>query len=230
MADYYDRLEIQLAQLTASGAHRRRPRWRWPIVPRLTLELVAVAAAVLVVVAVGVVLLTVGTSHRPSQQPTTVTHGPPVIHNYYPGPVPPPSGSLVCNADLEPPGTPPGIQRARHGEACARGVVIAYNKPPTGTEFTATATGLKPNAGGDVYAVWVLAAVSLPSGAYQVIKPERPQLLGVIKPGVGTNGKLAAQGVAPANIPSDLELLVTLQPHGSVKRPGRVVLSGFATL
>lgn len=224
MADYYDRLEIQLAQLTASGAHRRRPRWRWPTVPRLRLELVAVAAAVLVVVAVGIVLLSAGTSHRPSHQPTTVTHGPPVIHNYYPGPVPPPSGSLVCNADLEPPGTPPGIQRARHG------IFFAYNKPPTGTEFTVTAAGLKPNVGGDVYAVWVLAAVSLTSGGNQVIKPERPQLLGVIKPGVGSSGKLAAQGIAPTNAPSDMELLVTLQPHGSVKRPGRVVLSGFATL
>jgi hypothetical protein len=224
MADYYDRLEIQLAQLTASGAHRRRPRWRWPTVPRLRLELVAVAAAVLVVVAVGVVLLSAGTSHRPSHQPTTVTHGPPLIHNYYPGPVPPPSGSLVCNADLEPPGTPPGIERARHG------MLIAYNKPPIEFELTITATGLKPNAGGDVYALWVLPAVSLTSGGNQVIKPERPQLLGVIKPGVGSNGKLAAQGIAPTNAPSDLELLVTLQPHGSVKRPGRVVLSGFATL
>jgi hypothetical protein len=147
-----------------------------------------------------------------------------LIHNYYPGPVPPPSGSLVCNADLEPPGTPPGIERARHG------MLIAYNKPPIEFELTITATGLKPNAGGDVYALWVLPAVSLTSGGNQVIKPERPQLLGVIKPGVGSNGKLAAQGIAPTNAPSVLELLVTLQPHGSVKRPGRVVLSGFATL
>jgi hypothetical protein len=223
MADYYDRLETQLAHLTARGAHRRRRRWRG-IVPMVRLELVAVAAAVLVVVAVGVVLLTAGAGHHPSQQVTTVKPGPPVVHNYFPGALPPPSGSLVCNADLEPPGTPPGIQRARHG------MLIAYDKPPTGTEFTVTATGLKPNVGGDVYAVWVLAAVSLSSGGNQVIKPERPQLLGVIKPGVGTSGKLAAQAIASANIPSDVELLITLQPHGSLERPGRIVLSGFAPL
>ncbi len=223
MIDYYDRLETQLAALTERGAHRRRSTRR-ATVPRLRLGLVAVVAGMLLAVAVGAVLLSAGTSHRPSHQVTTVRHSPPLVHNYYPGALPPPSGPLVCNADLEPPGTPPGIERARHG------MVIAYNKPPTGSEFTITATGLKPNAAGDVYAVWVLPAVSLTSGGYQVIKPETPQLLGVIKPGVASSGKLAAQGVAPGNIPADLELLVTLQPHGSLKRPGRIVLSGFAPL
>lgn len=223
MLDYYDRLETQLAQLIERGAHRRRWTWR-PTALRVTLGPVAVIAAVLLAVAVGVALLSAGTSHRPSHQVTTARPGPPVVHNYYPGALPPPSGPLVCNADLEPPGTPPGVQRGRHG------MLIAYNKPPTGSEFTITATGLRPNAGGDLYAVWVLPAVSLTPGGYQVIKPERPQLLGVIKPGVGGSGKLAAQGVAPANIPSVLELVLTLQPHGSLNRPGRIVLSGFAAL
>jgi len=223
MIDYYDRLESQLAHLTARGAHGRARTWR-PTVPRVRLGPVAVVAAVLLVVAVGAVLLSAGTSHRPSHQVTTVRHGPPAVHNYYPGALPPPSGPLVCNADLEPPGTPPGIQRARHG------MVFAYDKPPTGSEFTITATGLKPTAGGDVYAVWALPAVSLPSGGYQVIKPESPQLLGVIRPGVGSSGKLAAQGVAPGNIPPVLELVLTLQPHGSLERPGGIVLSGFAPL
>jgi hypothetical protein len=223
MVDYYDRLETQLAELTASGAHRRRWTWRGSL-PRMRLGLVAVVAAVLLVVAVGAVLLSAGTSHRASHQVTKVRPGPPVVHNYYPGALPPPSGQLICNADLEPPGTPPGIQRRRHG------MVIAYDKPPTGSEFTITATGLKPNAGGDVYAVWVLAAVSLTSGGYQVIKPESPQLLGVIKPGVGSSGKLAAQGVAPGNVPPVLELVLTRQPQGSLNRLGRIVLSGFALL
>ena len=223
MIDYYDRLETQLAELTAKGAHRRRRMWRGSL-PRMRLGLVAVVAAVLIVVAVGTVLLSAGTSQRPSHQVTTLRHGPPVVRNYYPGALPPPSGPLVCNADLEPPGTPPGIERGRHG------MVIAYSKPPTGSEFTITATGLKPNAAGDVYAVWALPAVSLTSGGYQVIKPETPQLLGVIKPGVGSSGKLAAQGVAPGNVPPVLELVLTLQPRGSLNRLGRIVLSGFAPL
>jgi hypothetical protein len=223
MVDYYDRLETQLATLTERGAHRRRRGW-WPNVPRIRLELVAVAAALLVVVAVGVVLLTAGASHRPSHQVTTVRHGPPAIRNYYPQTVPPPSGPLVCNADLEPPGTAPGIQRPTHG------MLIAYSVAPTGTELTLTATGLKPNAGKDVYAVWALAAVSLVPNGYQLTRPEQPQLIGVVEPGVGSSGKLAAEAMAPTNVPSTLELLVTLQPHGSLKRPGRIVLSGFAVL
>ena len=72
--------------------------------------------------------------------------------------------------------------------------------------------------------------MSITSGGYQVIKPETPQLLGVIKPGVGSSGKLAAQGVAPGNVPPVLELVLTRQPQGSLNRLGRIVLSGFALL
>ena len=223
MIDYYDRLETQLAELTAKGAHRRRRMWRGGL-PPMRLGLVAVVAAVLLVVAVGAVLLSAGTSHRPSHQVTTVRHGPPVVHNYYPGALPPPSGQLICNADLEPPG--PRLASSAGG--------MAWSSPTTslqpGTEITITATGLNPNAGGDVYAVWLLPAVSIPSGGYQVIKPETPQLLGVIKPGVGSSGKLAAQGVAPGNVPPVLELVLTRQPQGSLNRLGRIVLSGFAVL
>ena len=84
MIDYYDRLETQLAELTAKGAHRGRRTWRGGL-PRMRLGLVAVVAAVLLVVAVGAVLLSAGTSHRPSHQVTTLRHGPPGRPQLLPG-------------------------------------------------------------------------------------------------------------------------------------------------
>jgi hypothetical protein len=95
-----------------------------------------------------------------------------------------------------------------------------------------TASGLRPNTDGDVYAVWLLQAAPRGGtvGSYRLLKPEKPRLLGVIEPGVGRDGKLAAEGSLPLSLlGSDYLLLITLQPHPSVATPGRTVLHGFVS-
>ena len=72
MADYYDRVEAQLARLTERGAHRRLRTWRLAL-PRVTARYLAVAASVLVVVAVGAVFLSAGTTAAGSTALTTMS-------------------------------------------------------------------------------------------------------------------------------------------------------------
>jgi hypothetical protein len=99
--------------------------------------------------------------------------------------------------------------------------------------FLITASGLRPNTNGSSYAVWLLEAATRGGtiGTYRLLEPQRPRLLGVIEPGVGSQGKLAAEGsVPPGLLGSDFLLLITLQPHESVAMPGRTVLHGFVSL
>jgi hypothetical protein len=100
-------------------------------------------------------------------------------------------------------------------------------------KFLITASGLRPNTNGSTYAVWLLEAATRGGtiGTYRLLKPQRPRLLGVIEPGVGSQGKLAAEGsVPPGLLGSDYLMLITLQPHQSNRTPGRIVLHGFVSL
>jgi hypothetical protein len=99
--------------------------------------------------------------------------------------------------------------------------------------FLITASGLRPNTNGSSYAVWLLEAATRGGaiGTYRLLEPQRPRLLGVIEPGVGSQGKLAAEGSVPtALLGTDYLLLITLQPHRSPATPGRTVLHGFVSL
>ncbi|MGN6167904.1 MAG: hypothetical protein ACTHQQ_06995 [Solirubrobacteraceae bacterium] len=75
MADYYDRLETQLVDSTARGAHRRRRGFALPT-RRFGFELVAVAASVLIVLVVAAALLSIGTARHGAQH-----HTPPATHS-----------------------------------------------------------------------------------------------------------------------------------------------------
>lgn len=215
MSDYYDRLGSQLADLTAHGAPRRLRLG--VVVPRLRPQMLALAVGVLVVLAVGAVFLSAGSVRRPvgSTKPAA-PNGPPVIHNYAPNKAPPLNGQLVCNTDL----------RAVGGGKSPSGVAFVDTKPPTQFEFSIIASHLSPNARGDVYAVWLLPAVQTASGAYQLISQGRPELVGFIKPVVGRDGKLAAEGVLPRDAGGSYELLITVERNASAKTPGRAVLEG----
>jgi hypothetical protein len=99
--------------------------------------------------------------------------------------------------------------------------------------FSITAVGLGPNTGASVYAVWLLQAVprSGTLGTFRLLEPQRPRLLGVIDPGVGHDGRLAAEGsVPPALLGDDDLLLITVQPYRTAATPGRTVLRGFVSL
>src|SRR5262249_24883226 len=113
MADYYDRLEAQLAELTARGAHRRR-LVRGPARLRIGVEFVAVAASLLVVLAVAPVLLSAGGGRHGERHGSPAGHGvsrSAVLRNIYPAPFPAPSGELVCNSSI----TGPGGRGSAHG-------------------------------------------------------------------------------------------------------------------
>jgi hypothetical protein len=99
--------------------------------------------------------------------------------------------------------------------------------------FSITARGLAANTAGSVYAVWWLQAAQTGGhiGTYRLLRPQKPRLLGLIKPGVGHDGKLAAEGSLPREIlGNDVLLLITLQPHSSAVTPGHTVLRAFASL
>jgi hypothetical protein len=99
--------------------------------------------------------------------------------------------------------------------------------------FSITASGLRPNEAGSAYAVWLLQAVPQGGrvGTYRLLKPQRPQLLGVIEPGVGRSGKLAGEGLVPPGLlGGNYLLLLSLQPHRSTATPGRTALRGFVSL
>jgi hypothetical protein len=124
----------------------------------------------------------------------------------------------------------PGVGGWPHGTFHASsGKVNGVNE----YRFLITASGLRANAGGSVYGVWLLEAAPRGGaiGTYRLLQPQRPRLLGLIEPGVGRDGKLAAEALMPPELlGSDYLLLITLQPHRSAATPGRTVLHGFVSL
>lgn len=217
MADYYDRLEVQLAALTGRGAHRRR-RLVLGLPVRIPTERVALVASVLIVVAVAAVVLAAGASHHAPRHVSAVRHGgPAVLRNIYPAPLPAPSGQRICDSPI----TAPGGGTSRSGEA------EFYAVPPTRIEMFLTARGLRRIGTGDVYAVWVLPAVQTLSGGYQLQSSVPPELVGVIVPSVGTNGRLRVATLLPRKVNGVYKLLVTVQPRSSLRVPGAIALQGF---
>jgi hypothetical protein len=217
MADYYDRLEAQLSELTVRGAHQRGPvarlaphgfRWR-PAPVRIRAGGAVAALAVLVVVAVSAVFLALGTgrqahlSHHPASPGAS---GAVAIHNYWPGPVPPPAGPLVCNTTLT----------AQPGAGKSSGTAWVYNAPPSSFELRLSASGLTPNPAGKAYAVWIVQNKYAPHSVW---------LVGIVKPPVGGDGRLAVEGLIPPAVVGN-EVLITVQSSASVTHPGRAVLEG----
>jgi hypothetical protein len=216
MADYYDRLESQLADLTERGAHR--PRLVTRLTPRrFSGELVAAAAVALVALVVVAVFLSTVANQRPLGQarPTAAGHnGPVTIRNFAPDSVPLPAGRMVWHHRLK-----------RQQAGNATGIVKVYNSSPNRHQISISASGLKPNVGTDMYAVWLLPAVRNPS--FVLMQPNVPVLVGVIKPRVGSGGRLEAEGTLPhAGGLRDFELLITLEPSMSTRTLGRYVLEG----
>lgn len=201
MADFYDRLEAQLADATERGVSRRRVAVRWTV-PRLRADLVAVALAVAVTVLVAAAFIGIGASDRNRQRAASVTNGLPVLRNYPTGKLPPLPGQMVCNTTLSAPGG------AKSPSATAQ----INNLPPTRYVLRIRASGLKPNVNGSVYEVWIEQG-------------QTAMFIGVIDPVVGRDGTFAAQGLLPQDA-SGGELVVTEQPTASAKTPGRTVLKG----
>jgi hypothetical protein len=226
MGGYYERLEAQLAQATERGVRRRGIAVlrisRWRVRLRFRSDWVAGAAALTVVVAVVVVFLGVRSehAHRPARR-VVGTHpgaaGLPVIRNFAPGAVPALGGQLFCNASLHSPG----------GAASPAASVVVNTRPPTRYVYSITASGLMPSRPGEVYEVWALPETSpaLGSGTYQLLTSQPPVLLGVIKPSVGRDGRLAAEGLVPQSLNGQYRMVITIQPR-AMKTPGHVVLEG----
>jgi hypothetical protein len=179
---------------------------------RIRVNMVAAALGMLVVVGVVAVFLSLGSQRpqRSGRHPVVRRQGPLVIRNFSPGKAPALPGRTVCTGELTPralgPGglfymttclfQSPGIGGSPHGkfQASSRKLdgVNQYR-------FLITASGLRPNADKSVYAVWLLQAAPRGGtvGTYRLLAPQRPRLLGVIEPGVGPDGKLAAEGTVP---------------------------------
>jgi hypothetical protein len=87
-----------------------------------------------------------------------------------------------------------------------------------------------PIAPTDVYAVWLLPAVSAGGTGYQLQGSAPPQLVGVIEPPVGTDGRLRVATLLPATVNGVFKLLITMQPRSSPRTPGTTVLQGFSAL
>jgi hypothetical protein len=212
MADYYDRVEAQLAQLTERGAYRHlrtSPR----AFSGVTVRYLAVAASALVVVAVGAVFLSAGTTHRLPRHVAGGANAPATIRNFSPATAP--SGLLVTSTDLTP----------ANGGKSPTGKAAVYDKPPNRYELSITASRLTPTRPGDVYAVWLSQIVDTASGTYH---PHAPELVGLISPSLERDGKLAAESLVPQDANGGAyEILITMQPAGSTKAPGRTVLRGI---
>lgn len=86
-------------------------------------------------------------------------------------------------------------------------------KAGSATGLVIVAQGLKPNSGGDAYAVWLYNSGS---SFYR---------LGYVKPGVTSNGRMETAGRLPAAAASYKQVVVTLQ-HGPSTKPGTIVLRG----
>jgi hypothetical protein len=219
-----------LAHIATRAPEKRRARSRGSgrrlVAVRVGGDIVAIVLSVLVVLVVAAVILSVGSQRHtppPAGHHGPRTSGPPVIRNYSPR-TPPPLPGEPHTADLAKPGAIPGLSGSPTGIfTTSASVVNGVNTFP----FTITASGLAPTHG-QLYAVWLLPAVRTWSSGYVLVKPTRPRLLGVIRPGVGHDGELAAEGLEPADLAGSSELvLLTLQRGRSVARPGRTVLEGF---
>jgi hypothetical protein len=102
-----------------------------------------------------------------------------------------------------------------------------YNKPRTQFQLRISVTGLRPTPAGDAYAVWLRPEVGLTSGGYQLVPCAKPILLGVIRPPVGTDGKLKAVAVTSRGFTNGAHrMLLTLQSARELKAPHRVVVQG----
>jgi hypothetical protein len=224
-------------------ARRRRPRRRIAV-RGIRADLVALAVSIFVVVGVAAALLSAGgkRSHRPAHQAVVGPTGRQVIRNFAPRGAPALPGQVVCTAELTRPAVatggvfyvttcqfqPPGAGGSPDGTLReSAGKVNGVDEHA----FSITASGLRPNTGGSAYAVWLVRAATVAGAGYRLLQPHRPQLLGVIEPGVGRDGKLAAQGLVPPDLlGSDYLLMITLEPHGSATTPGPTVLRGFVSL
>jgi hypothetical protein len=220
MPDYYDRLEAQLCELTARGAHRRR---RMSVaLPRVRLSaglanVVALGASVLVAVVVAAAVVTVGSRVQRSHHPHPVGPGePPVIRNIYPAELPAPSGRLSFAARLA------GTHRAK----MPAGEVRFYAVSPSRTEMILTASGLRKLRTGDLYAVWLYPG-SVQAGIFRT-GGWPPRLLGMIEPSVGHSGHLTiVRFLSDANFDGPSKLEITVQSRGSITAVGSVVLGHF---
>jgi len=217
MADFYDRLEAQLTDATARGVRRRgwprrvsRPRWRGDWLVGLA------AVAVTLVVVAGFI----GLGDRRDRQRHLRPAGPAVVVNYGSHRLPALGGVMVCDTDLR----PPAAGRSR------RGSFVVNTRPPTRYAFSLTASRLSGTVGSGVYAVWLLPATRLPSGAYQLLSSQTPLFVGVIRPTVGPGGRLAVQGLLPQAANGDYLVRLTVQPQPSSHTPGRTILQGFIGL
>jgi hypothetical protein len=232
----------------ATGERGARRRWsgRRVIVIRIRAEMIAVALAVLAVVGVSAVVLGIGSKRpaRPARHAVAQHQQSLVIRNFSPSAPPALPGRMVCIAELTRPGLGPGglfwpttCQSQSLGVGgWPHGIFHATLGKVDGVSeyrFSITADRLPPNTSGNVYAVWLLQAAVQGglAGSYRLLEPHRPQLLGVIEPGIARDGKLAAEGLIPPELlGSDYLLLITLQPHRSAATPGRTVLHGFVSL
>ncbi len=216
MADFYDRLEVALADATEAGV-RRRVRVRGSVRGRG--DWLAAAAALAVTVAVVAVIVIVGGDHRGGHRFVNRSL-PAVVTNYGPRRLPALGGQRVCDTAL----------RAPRGGGSARGVVVVDTRPPTRFVFSLTASGVAPNAGADVYAVWLVPATRLGSGAYRLLAGQAPLFVGVVRPSVTRGGRVGVEGLLPQSASGDYLLRLTRQPRPSSTAPGQVVLQGFIGL
>jgi Anti-sigma-K factor rskA len=222
MADYYDRLEEQLARATARGVPRRR-LMRRPDLPRPRAQWLGVAAAVAVCVAVSLAVIV---GMRSGQQPRSAVvpdhhhHAqPPMIRNYAPGKVPALGRQLFCDATFTPP----------RGKGSAKATMVVHTGSGASYVYSLTGRGLKPAPAGESYEVWTIPEINGAFGGYQLQRGVAPTRLGVITPPVAADGLLAARGTIPLSFSGTYRVLITVQPR-STKSPAHVVLRGDVPL
>jgi hypothetical protein len=209
----------------AAAGRRGRPGKRGRV--RLSWGAVAGCAAIAVMIAVGAVFLGLRGHPAPRHStPSSHRHPQPlVLKNLAPARPSPLPGQLLCNADLAPPGVIPGLGGPRRGVIQVNAATIhGVNASP----FFITAHGLTPSTRAREYAVWVTQESGTVNDA-EPIPGAKPRLIGVITPGVGTDGRLSAEGVLPAGINGPYKVRITVQPHSATK-PGPTVLEGLAQL
>lgn len=97
-----------------------------------------------------------------------------------------------------------------HGKAVGVAEVI---KAGNAIGIVIVAQGLKPNAHGNAYAIWLYNSAS------------RAYRLGYVKPGVTSNGRMQTAGRLPGTAGSYKQVVVALQ-HGPSSKPGTIVLRG----
>ena len=214
---YYDRLEVELDLATQRGVQRRHPGRRTER-PRPLGDWLAGAVAVAITAVVALAFIGIRPGDR-LVHPHIGT-GLPAVRNYAPGRAPRVRGQLVCNADLGAPG--------QHGRA--RGVVDVRIGPTAHYLFSIVASGLPWDRGRNTYELWLRPATTTVSGGYELLRSSPPQFLGLIRPGIGREGRLNAEGVVPQALNGAYLLMITVQAHPSATLVGRPVLEGFIGL